>query len=172
MVMKSPRCRGATTTAKPRRTKPPGSFTWRLLPALVAIVPLAAPLLLVCANAFAQTSAVDVAPPPGNPERKAILDALRVELRRYQDQPMVFVVRHLRVNGRWAWVDVNPQSPDATQHYESVSALLRSGRGGWTVVEMPCAEEDNPDCITDPGYFMRLRSRWPEVPPSILPSPE
>jgi hypothetical protein len=145
---------------------------WPLLLVLFAISPLAATSLLAGTNAMPTTAAVDTEPSPGSPERKAILDALRDELRRYQDQPMVFVVRYIRVSGRWAWVDVDPQSPDAAQHYEPVSALLRRHRGGWTLVEMPCTEEDNPECITDPGYFTRLRSRRPEVPSTILPAPE
>ena len=140
---------------------------WSLLVNLIAIWPL-----LGLPAFTGEAWAAELEPPPGSPERKAILDALRVELRRYQDEPMVFVVRHLKVADRWAWVVADPQSADATSYYEPVSALLRKRGGSWTLVEMPCAEEDNPECITNPGYFPRLRARRPDVPPEILPPSE
>jgi len=142
-------------------------LAWSLLVTLIAIWTA---LGLTALTGTAQ--AAELEPPSGSPERKAILDALRAELRRFQDEPMVFVVRHLKVADRWAWVVADPQSPDATSHYETVSALLRKRGGSWTLVEMPCAEEDNPECITNPGYFPRLRARRPDVPPRILPAAE
>src|ERR1700741_5470738 len=66
-------------------------------------------------------------PPPGSVERRAILDALRADMRRFDPKPVVFVVRHLRVRGGWAWLEVNPQSPDGRSRYEPEGALMRRG---------------------------------------------
>jgi hypothetical protein len=47
--------------------------------------------------------------------------------------------------------------------------LLRKRDGHWKIMEMPCTEEDNPDCLGDPDYFNRLQQRIKGIPPEILP---
>lgn len=108
-------------------------------------------------------------PAAGSPERKAILDALREETRQLHQAEVVFVVNHLKVQNNWAWVQAAPQSEDGSNRYENVSALLRKRRGVWAVVEVPCAEEGNPDCIGESGYFKRLMTRFPLAPRGIFP---
>jgi hypothetical protein len=108
-------------------------------------------------------------PPPGSAERKAILDALRRWVKEQHHLEVVFVVRHLKVNNGYAWVHTLPQSKDGSSRYEDISALLKKEQGRWAVAEIPCAEEDNPDCIGDPGYFDGLKRRFPEMPEDILP---
>jgi hypothetical protein len=110
-------------------------------------------------------------PPPGSAERKAILDALREEVKRLHGLEVVFVVAHLKVLGGWAWVQTRPQSPDGTNRYEGISALLRKRGAGWEVAELPCTEMDNPECLGAPDYFRGLRARFPDVPEEILPGP-
>jgi hypothetical protein len=101
-----------------------------------------------------------------------VLDALRERLRASHGPEMVFVVRHLRVKDGWAWLQAGPQSPDGTQRYEDVSALLRCEEDLWTVAEMPCTEVDNPQCLGDPEYFAGLQKRFPSAPPGIFPNSE
>jgi hypothetical protein len=108
-------------------------------------------------------------PQPGSAERKAILDALRMWVEQQHHLDVVFVVRHLKVKNGYAWVHTLPQSKDGSSRYEDISALLEKGQGRWEVAEVPCAEEDNPDCIGDPGYFDGLKQRFPEMPEDILP---
>lgn len=111
----------------------------------------------------------NLTPSPGTPERKAVLDALREEVRRLHALDVVFVVRHLKVNAGWSWLHAQPQSPDGQQRYEDVSALLQIQDGVWKVVEFPCTEVDDPECLDGPNYFTGLLQRFPEVPAEILP---
>ena len=53
-----------------------------------------------------------------------------------------------------------------------MSALLRRREGLWTVLEIPCAEVDNPQCLGDPGYLAGLQLRFPDAPPEIFPDRE
>lgn len=107
-------------------------------------------------------------PPPGNPLRRAVLDALRNELERFHGKRLVFKVIHLKVKDGWAWVHTQPQSPDGMERYEDVSALLNNKDGAWNVMEMPCTEVDNPDCLNCPEYFTGLKKRFPKVPVEIF----
>jgi hypothetical protein len=108
-------------------------------------------------------------PPHGSAERKAILDALRDETRQLHQANVIFVVNYLKVQNGWAWVQTSPQSPDGSNRYEDVSALLRKRRNVWMVVEIACTEEDNPNCIGDEGYYKKLRNRFPLAPRGIFP---
>jgi hypothetical protein len=127
---------------------------------------LTAALLLhtpVCA------SDTNLTPPPGSSLRKAVLDALRQEIKRMHGLDVVFVVRHLMVKDGWAWAHTQPQSPDGSNRFEDVSALLELRNGTWSVAEIPCGEVENPACLNGPEYFVGLRARFPSVPIEILP---
>src|SRR5207253_8674601 len=43
-------------------------------------------------------------PSAGSTERKAIMDALRAEMKRNDSRELIFVVQYLRVRKGWAWV--------------------------------------------------------------------
>ena len=105
---------------------------------------------------------------PGSPVRRAILDALRQEMKRFGSFKMLFVVRSLKVKDGWAWVHTLPQSPDGKNHYEDVSALLHLKGDTWEVAELACTEEENPQCLSNPDYFLELKKRFPKVPEEIL----
>jgi len=107
-------------------------------------------------------------PARGSQERKAILDAMRREFSSHLGLEVIFVVRHLKVKDGWAWVHTWPQSPDGTQKYEDLLALLNFRDHEWQVVEIPCTEVENPDCIDSQTYFSRLRERFPGVPGEIF----
>ncbi len=88
-------------------------------------------------------------PEKGSPERKAILDALRIPVERDLKQKVVFVAENFNVLGSWAFVSGTPQnanggSPDysRTQYADAVDsgafdnnffALLRKTAGKWKV---------------------------------------
>jgi len=114
-------------------------------------------------------SATRLTPPPGDPARKAVLGALRSEMKHLHGLDVVFVVRHLRIRDGWAWVHTEPRSSDGTAQYEDVSALMRLEDGVWKVAEMPCTEVDNPECLDGPEYFAELQRRFPGVPIAIFP---
>lgn len=114
-------------------------------------------------------------PPPGSPQRKAILDALRELVPEKDGKKAIFKVRHLRVSGPWAWVETYPQSADGKNLYEPVDCLLRyTEKGSWAVETCrPCCGEceDDPDCRDPNRYYQSLRSRFPDAPREIFPEP-
>lgn len=111
-------------------------------------------------------------PARGSAERKAIMDAMRAHRRRFDPQPVIFVVSHLRVQRGWAWLAAEPQSPDGRSHYEGEEALLRRRNGRWAVVEtMPAVgEREGTPLEEDCAWFQDLRRRFPALPPAILPA--
>ena len=137
-------------------------------------------------TASADTSAAPSAPPPrsdstssdtahtppqGSAERKAILDAMRAERARFDTLPVVFVVRHLKVRGGWAWLEADPQSPDGSRRYEGEAALLRNQGVAWRVVErMPAfGEREGTPLEEDCAWFADLRRRNSGLPSDVLP---
>ncbi len=102
-------------------------------------------------------------------DRKAILDVVRHEIKQLHDLQVVFVVRQLKIANNWAWLHALPQSRDGKNRYEDIVALLRKHDGRWEIMEMPCTEEDNPDCLDAPDFFKRLQQRVKGIPPEILP---
>lgn len=111
----------------------------------------------------------DLTVPAGTLLRKAILNALRQEMKHLHNLDMLFVVKHLKVKEGWAWVHALPQSPNGKEHYEDLSVLLHLKEGTWRVIELACTEEDNPQCLSNPAYFSELKKRFPKVPKEILP---
>jgi hypothetical protein len=138
------------------------------------LITLCAITCFIVPAAFAADDGIKAAssnltPLPGNPQRKAVLDALREELKRIHEMEVLFVVKHLKVKDGWAWLHTLPQSPDGQQHYEDVSALLRMQDGVWKVAELPCVKEGNPECLGTPDYFTGLMQRF-EAPAEIFPT--
>lgn len=109
-------------------------------------LPLVLILLAVAAAASAQSA---YTPDKGSPERKAILDALRIPVERELKQKVVFVADEFKVQGTWAFVSGSPQNssggdPDysKTKYADQVDsgafdnnffALLRKTGGTWKV---------------------------------------
>jgi uncharacterized protein YceK len=104
-------------------------------------------------------------PPDGSAERNAIIQATQHALARQGRKNLVLVVPYLKVHNGWAWIQVNPQSANGTQHYESQSGLLQQTTKGWTLLEWMPAEEG-----TDyTKYFKNLKAKYPSAPPDIFP---
>ncbi len=108
-------------------------------------------------------------PEKGTDERNAILDALREKICEMHNINVIFVMHYLKVYNGWAWVHTLPQDANGTNHYEDLLALIRKEDKHWIVLEIPCAEEDNPDCITSEDYYRGLIKRHPGIPECILP---
>jgi hypothetical protein len=106
-------------------------------------------LWVIALSAAAVSAQSTYEPPKGSPERKAILDALRVPVERDLKQKIVFVADDFKVHGNWAFVGGRPQTasggrPDysRTQYADAVDsgafdnnlfALLRKTGGKWKV---------------------------------------
>jgi hypothetical protein len=104
---------------------------------------------LIFASALSAEAQTAYEPVKGSPERKAILDALRVPVERDLKQKVVFVADDFRVQGNWAFVGgrpqaVNGEAPDysRTQYADQVDsgafdnnlfALLKKTAGKWKV---------------------------------------
>jgi hypothetical protein len=123
---------------------------------------------LVTSVLLASCASVDTAhtPPDGSTEKNAILQATQRALARQGRKNLVLVVPYLKVHKGWAWIQVNPQSADGKQHYESQSGLLQEKTANkWTLLEWMPAEEG-----TDYSkYFKNLKAKYPSAPPDIFP---
>ncbi len=106
-------------------------------------------------TAQAQTSAAVYTPQRGNPERKAILDAVRPIAERDLGVPVEFVVTEFNVSEDWAFVALNSQRPggrpidpnstpflqregqEAIEMFDCchVEAILRRSQGSWQVIQ-------------------------------------
>ncbi len=113
---------------------------------------------------------IDLSVPEGTSKHTAILDALRKKIKQEYSLDVVFVVNYLKAKDGWAWIHTFPQSEDGKNHYEDIFALLRQDDSrNWKVVEIPCNEEEESDCITHPAYFSNLKKRFPDLSEEILP---
>lgn len=113
-------------------------------------------------------------PQRGNPERKAIMDALRVEKFPGQEARVIFVVKHLKVHNGWAWAEVTPQDHSGTPVSDGITALLQSEGGKWKSVDLGQLS-DTPTSSTggkgaSPTFFKSVSILYPDVPPDIFPT--
>ena len=93
-------------------------------------------LLLLLVTTFAlRGSAEEVhTPAPVTPERKAIMDGMRDWVIQQHQIEAIFVINALLVKDGYAWVNVNPQSPDGSAQYEPLSGVLKLEGGSWKMV--------------------------------------
>jgi uncharacterized protein YceK len=123
--------------------------------------------LLVTSLILSGCASVNTAhtPPEGSAEKNAIIQAAQHALARQGRKNLVLIVPYLKVHNGWAWIRVNPQSADGTQHYEPQSGLLQQTTKGWTLLEWMPAEEG-----TDyKKYFANLKAKYPSTPADIFP---
>src|SRR5688572_28075067 len=106
-------------------------------------------ILLLLAGASAASAQTAYTPEKSSPERKAILDALRVPVERDLKQKIVFVTDSFKVQGNFAFVGGTPQNasggdPDYTRTKyadqfdtgafdNNFFALLKKTAGTWRV---------------------------------------
>lgn len=135
------------------------SATWRAAVLIGACLLLAPPTATISVAGGAEVNGhvSALTPPPGSPERRAILDALRAEIRRTLGLDVVFLVEHLKVKDGWSWIHTRPQSKDGLSNYEDISALLRDQGRGWRVLDL------------SDGEIEGVRKRFPQAPKAIFP---
>ena len=118
-------------------------------------------------------------PGKGSPERKAILDALRIPVERDLKQKVVFVAENFKVQGNWAYVDGVPQGVKGaaldysrTRYADQVEsgafdnnffALLKKTGGKWKITKYAIG-------CTDVCYLDWWRIH--KAPKSIFPHTE
>lgn len=114
-------------------------------------------------------------PAAGSPERKSIIDALRVPVQADLRQAVLFKVMELRVTDEWAFLNGEPLRSDGSKvdyrktsyqelidmgHFDHlISALLRKRQGKWQVVKYSIGHTD----VTYDGW-----DREYGVPRSVL----
>ena len=126
-------------------------------------------LLLVLATSISAQPVYT--PEKGSPERKAILDALRIPVERDLKQKIIFVADNFNVYGNWAYIGGTPQRPDGeapnyskTNYAAAVEsgafdnnffALLKKTSGKWRVVT------DSIGCtyVCYAGWWSRYKSQ-------------
>src|SRR4051794_38415350 len=105
---------------------------------------------IICLAASAAAAQGVYTPEKGSPERKAILDALRLPVEKRLKQKVIFATDNFNVSGNWAFIAGQPQAPDGgrpdysrTSYADAVSsgmfdsnifALLKKTAGAWRVV--------------------------------------
>lgn len=123
-----------------------------LIPALMLSI-----LIMASANANA---AEPHTPKPGSPERKALMDALRLPVQAELKKPVIFKVDRLKVQGDWAFLAGVPLKPDGSEmdyrdtiHQEAIRegafdggifALLQNRNGQWQTVRHIIGATDVP----------------------------
>jgi len=110
--------------------------------------------------------------PKVDSERKAILNSLRGI---HRELDLIFVVKYLKVNNGWAWIETNPRTLDGMGQFEPIDALLHKEKGKWVIKHTkPCCGEweDDPkwkDIKDMEGYFKKLKGMFPEAPQDLFP---
>src|SRR5512138_3871877 len=136
------------------------------------------PILFACvwlngSVVVAQTESALHTPAKGSPERKAIMDVLRDDYFKQNNQRVVFQVNHLKVHQGWAWADVTPLDDKGHAVAEGGPNLLHYEKGAWAVVDLTGVEDDpnNPMGPMDPRprYIKNLQKKYPGVPADIFP---
>jgi len=87
--------------------------------------------LVICLAAIAAAAQGVYTPEKGSPERKAILDALRVPVEKQLKQKVVFAAENFNVLGNWAFIGGQPQSPDGGSPDYSGTAYARAKAEGF-----------------------------------------
>jgi hypothetical protein len=110
-----------------------------------------AQICFMCLSALITTQALaqpSYTPEKNSPERKAILDVLRVPVERDLKQKIVFVADNFKVQGSWTFVSGRPTTPSGGQPNlkgtawedaedlfdDNFFGLLRKRNGKWRVV--------------------------------------
>ena len=111
-------------------------------------------------------SAVASTPPPGSPERRAVLDALRPSIEARLGPQVEFVIDRIEISKGWAFVQAEPQrrgggkidwrryfAADEWEHMDgmTVTAILRYERGRWNLIDKAIGATDAWYCDLGPA---------------------
>jgi hypothetical protein len=109
--------------------------------------------------------------PSNEKERTLMLDILRAKLYEEHKQEFVFVVRHFKSGGAYAWFEGDAQRKDGSQiRFEPdiphdccvVTALFKESGSKWHIVESGAFGTD--------VWWLGIGARHPDAPRSIFPS--
>lgn len=118
-------------------------------------------LLTVLLGSFSSLVLADPQiPKPGSPERKAIVDALRIPVKTELKKDVIFKINSLKVQGDWAFLAGVPLKPDGSEmdyrgtiHAEAIRegafdggifALLQKRNGQWKTIRYIIGATDVP----------------------------
>jgi hypothetical protein len=122
-------------------------------------------------------------PPPGSPERQAIMDVMRLDF--YSDDAtaahrnvkgILFDVRYLKVHGEWALVCVDPVNADGKEIAEFRWGLLHRNAGQWSDAKYfdairPYPSEESAQEALDmtASTIRKIWQAFPDAPKDIFP---
>lgn len=105
---------------------------------------------VICLAVMSAAAQTVYTPEKGSPERKAILDALRVPVEKQLKQKVIFAAENFNVYSNWAFIGGAPQSADggklnysgtryaqaqaAGMFDSNIFALLKKTAGAWKVI--------------------------------------
>jgi hypothetical protein len=122
-------------------------------------------------------------PPPGSPERQAIMDVMRLDFysgdaaaAHRNVKGVLFNVRYLKVHGDWALVCVDPVNADGKEIAESRWGLLRRNAGQWSdakyfdaIRPYPSEEAAQEALDMTASTIRKIWERFPDAPKDIFP---
>jgi hypothetical protein len=124
---------------------------------------------LLCLALLAIVSRAEVyEPKPGSPERKGIMDALRVPVSKHIGKEVIFT-GEVKASGDWARFggnaavkDGKPPKTDAAIDLEfDLFALLRKEKGEWKVLSWGFSG--------DISAYMEAKKKFPGAPKDLMP---
>jgi hypothetical protein len=139
--------------------------------------------LLLCGATYAQEMAHT--PPAGSPERKAIMDVMRLDFYSGDFEAVhanlnkvSFKVVFLKVHGDWACTFVDPIDATGKRLAEPRWGLLRRKGNQWSDLKyfdalrpFPSEEAAQDALGMTPSTVVKLRSIFPDAPSDIFPRP-
>ena len=102
------------------------------------------------------------------------MDGMRDWVMQQHQIEAIFVINALLVKDGYAWVNVNPQSPDGSSQYEPLSGVLKLEGGSWKMVfpdpavELSISENLSESAAREKANAMLLQ-QVPGIPRELVP---
>ena len=102
------------------------------------------------------------------------MDGMRSWVLRQHQIEAIFVVNALLVKDGYAWINVNPQSPDGSAQYEPLCGVLKLDGGVWRMVfpdpavELSVGENLSEEAARAKANQLLLK-QVPEIPRELVP---
>ena len=146
-------------------------------------LPVLGLLSLLVATAVSRAEQDVHTPPPGSPERQAIMDVMRLDFysgdataAHRNAKGILFNVRYLKVHGDWALVCVYPVNADGKEIAEFRWALLHRTAGRWSYAKYfdairPFPSEEAAQHALDmtASTIRKIWETFPDAPKDIFP---
>jgi len=122
-------------------------------------------------------------PPPGSPERQAIMDVMRLDFysgdataAHRNAKGVLFSVRYFKVHGEWALVCVDPVNAAGKEIAESRWGLLHRNSGQWSdakyfdaIRPYPSEEAAQEALDMTASTIRKICQAFPDAPKDIFP---